>query len=154
MALTSVVVFTGGALALLAVIFNQRRQVARLTARLSEASGFDQLTGLLNRRAFEELLNSELDRSRRTGRSVSVIVAEVDGVGRVNAERGHAAGDVALQQVGRDMQKWSRRIDSAGRLGGEKFGVLLPETDGHGAFLVAERLRRARAAPSRRTSSR
>jgi diguanylate cyclase (GGDEF)-like protein/putative nucleotidyltransferase with HDIG domain len=72
-----------------------------------------------------------------------VIVGEIDGMGRLNAERGHAAGDVALQQVGRDMAKWKRRIDSAGRIGGEKFGVLLPETDEQGAFLVAERLRRA-----------
>ena len=143
MGLTFFVLFAAGALALLAVLIKQRRQIARLGARLSDASGFDQLTGLLSRRAFEELLNSELDRSRRTGRPVAVIVAEVDGMGRLNTERGHAAGDVALQQVGRDMHKWSRRIDSAGRLGGEKFGILLPETDDHGAFLVAERLRRA-----------
>ena len=118
-----------------------------LAARLSEASRVDPLTGLLNRRAFEEMLNFELDRSRRTGARSSVIVGEMDGMGRLNSERGHAAGDAALKQVGADMSKWKRRIDSAGRIGGEKFGVLLPETDEHGAFLVAERLRRA----SRRT---
>ena len=64
-------------------------------------------------------------------------------MGRLNAERGHGAGDKALKQVAEHMNKWKRRIDSAGRIGGEKFGVLLPETDEHGAFLVAERLRRA-----------
>jgi diguanylate cyclase (GGDEF)-like protein/putative nucleotidyltransferase with HDIG domain len=136
-------VLAAGALVLLVVVFHQRRQIAALRVRLSEASRTDQLTGLLNRRAFEELLNFELDRSRRTGRPVSVIVGEIDGMGRLNAERGHAAGDFALQHVAIAMSKWKRRIDSAGRVGGEKFGVLLPETDEHGAFLVAERLRRA-----------
>jgi diguanylate cyclase (GGDEF)-like protein/putative nucleotidyltransferase with HDIG domain len=137
------------ALALLAVVVHQRREIATLALRLSEASRFDALTGLLNRRAFEEMLHFELDRSRRTGRPVSLIIGEVDGLGRLNTQRGHAAGDSALQQIAGDMAKWKRRIDSAGRLGGEKFGVILPETDEEGAFLVAERLRRA----SRRTFS-
>jgi diguanylate cyclase (GGDEF)-like protein/putative nucleotidyltransferase with HDIG domain len=131
------------AVALLAVVVHQRREIATLLLRLEEASRFDALTGLLNRRAFEELLNFELDRSRRTNRPVSIIIGEIDGLGRLNTERGHAAGDTALQQVASDMAKWKRRIDSAGRLGGEKFGVILPETDEDGAFLVAERLRRA-----------
>jgi diguanylate cyclase (GGDEF)-like protein/putative nucleotidyltransferase with HDIG domain len=135
------------AMALLAVVVHQRREIATLLLRLEEASRVDAVTGLLNRRAFEELLNLELDRSRRTNRPVSIIIGEIDGLGRLNTERGHAAGDTALQQVAGDMAKWKRRIDSAGRLGGEKFGVILPETDEDGAFLVAERLRRA----SRRT---
>ena len=136
-------VLAAGALVLLVVVFHQRRQIALLTARLSETSRVDSLTGLLNRRAFEEMLNFELDRSRRTGRPVSIIIGELDGMGRLNAERGHATGDQTLQDVAHDIRKWKRRIDTAGRIGGEKFGVLLPETDEHGAFLVAERLRRA-----------
>jgi diguanylate cyclase (GGDEF)-like protein/putative nucleotidyltransferase with HDIG domain len=135
------------ALALFAVVLYQRREIAALGLRLAEASRFDALTGLLNRRAFEEMLNFELDRSRRTGRPISLIVGEIEGLGQLNEERGHAAGDAALQQVAGDMSKWKRRIDFAGRIGGEKFGVVLPETDEEGAFLVAERLRRA----SRRT---
>jgi diguanylate cyclase (GGDEF)-like protein/putative nucleotidyltransferase with HDIG domain len=141
MALT--LVLAAGALGLFVVVLQQRRKLSALAARLTEASRVDQLTGLLNRRAFEEMLNFEIDRSRRTGRPLAVIVGEIDGMGRLNAERGHGAGDVALKQVGHHMSKWKRRIDSAGRIGGEKFGVLLPETDEHGAFLVAERLRRA-----------
>jgi diguanylate cyclase (GGDEF)-like protein/putative nucleotidyltransferase with HDIG domain len=132
-----------GTLGLLVLVFHQRRQISALAARVAEASRFDPLTGLLNRRAFEEMLHFEIDRSRRTGRPLAVIVGEVDGMPRLNAERGHGAGDVALTQVGQHMAKWKRRIDSAGRIGGEKFAVLLPETDEHGAFLVAERLRRA-----------
>ena len=141
MALT--LVFAVGALGLAAIVVHQRRQLVGLSTRLAEASRVDQLTGLLNRRAFEELLSSEIDRSRRTGRPVAVIIGEMHGLGRVNSERGHAAGDATLEQVAYDVSKWKRRIDSAGRLGGEKFGILLPETDQHGAFLVAERLRRA-----------
>ena len=74
---------------------------------------------------------------------MSVIVGDLDGLGMVNARGGHGAGDAVLQLVARDMEKWKRRIDSAGRLGGEEFALLLPETDERGAFLVAERLRRA-----------
>lgn len=131
------------AIGLAVLVVHQRRQLSALAVRLAETTRVDQLTGLLNRRAFEELLSFEVERSRRTGRPLAIVVGEVDGLGRVNAERGHAAGDAALKQVGQHMTKWKRRIDSAGRIGGEKFGLLLPETDEHGAVLVAERLRRA-----------
>jgi diguanylate cyclase (GGDEF)-like protein len=133
----------GGALVLLAVILHQRRQIARLTARLSEATRADPLNGLLNRRAFEELFDAELERSVRTGRPVSVLIGDLDWLDLVNARHGHRTGDAVLQLVARDMRKWKRRIDSAARIGGEEFGLLLPETDEAGAFLVAERLRRA-----------
>ena len=133
----------GGALVLLAAIVHQRRQIARLTARLSEATRADPLTGLLNRPAFEELFDAELERSQRTGRPVSVLIGDLDWLDLVNARHGHRTGDAVLQLVARDMRKWKRRIDSAARIGGEEFGLLLPETDEAGAFLVAERLRRA-----------
>jgi diguanylate cyclase (GGDEF)-like protein/putative nucleotidyltransferase with HDIG domain len=133
----------GGVLALLAVVVHQRRRISRLAARLSDATRIDPLTGLLNRRAFEQLLDSELERSRRTRRPLAVLVGDLDGLAHVNARWGHPAGDSALQLVARDMQKWKRRIDTAGRIGGEELALLLPETDERGAFLVAERLRRA-----------
>ena len=135
--------FVAVALGPLVVVVHQRREIADARDRLTEASRVDPLTGLLNRRAFEEMLHFELDRSRRTGRPLSLIIGEIDGLGRLNAERGHAAGDVRAPAAGEHMAKWKRRIDSAGRIGGEKFGVMLPETDEEGAFLVAERLRRA-----------
>src|SRR3954462_3415084 len=96
------------ALALFAVVLYQRREIATLRLRPPGGSRVDALTGLLNRRAFEEMLNFELDRSRRTGRPVSLIVGEIEGLGQVNEERGHAAGDGALQQVAGDMSKWKR----------------------------------------------
>src|SRR5919106_1146627 len=142
MGLTSIVAL-GVVLVLLAVIVHQRRQIARLSTRLSDASRTDPLTGLLNGRAFEELLDSELERSRRTGRPLAVVVGDLDGLSELNGRLGLPAGDRALQLAARDMLKWKRRIDSAGRIGGEEFALLLPETDERGAFLVAERLRRA-----------
>src|ERR671914_444234 len=142
MGLSSIVAL-GGVLVLLGVIVHQRSQIARLSARLSDATRTDPLTGLLNRRAFEQLLDSELERSRRTGRPLSVVVGDLDGLALFNARCGYPAGDAVLQLVARDMRKWKRRIDSAGRIGGEEFALILPETDERGAFLVAERLRRA-----------
>src|SRR5919106_2024103 len=142
MGLTSIVAL-GVVLVLLGVILPQRRETPRLYTRLSDASRTDPLTGLLNRRAFEELLDSELERSRRTGRPLAVVVGDVDGLGELNRRLGLPAGDRVLQLTARDMLKWKRRIDSAGRVGGEEFALLLPETDERGAFLLAERLRRA-----------
>jgi diguanylate cyclase (GGDEF)-like protein len=142
MGLSSIVVL-GVVLVLLGVVAHQRHQIARLSARLSDATRTDPLTGLLNRRAFERLLESELDRSGRSGRPLAVVVGDVDGLSSVNSRSGYPAGDNVLQLVARDMQKWKRRLDSAGRIGGEEFALLLPETDERGAFLVAERLRRA-----------
>jgi diguanylate cyclase (GGDEF)-like protein len=133
----------GVALVLLAVILHQRRQLARFAVQLSEAARSDPLTGLMSRRAFEELLDQELGRARATGHPLSVIVGDIDWLGLVNARHGHSTGDAVLQMVARDMQKWKRRIDAAARIGGEEFALLLPETDEGGAFLVAERLRRA-----------
>lgn len=131
----------GAGLALLAVTLRQHRQLATLATRLSDATRSDPLTGLLNRRAFEELLVSELQRSRRTGRPMALIVGDLDGLGPVNARSGHRAGDAVLQVVARDMQKWKRRIDSAGRIGGEEFALLLPQTELAAAQPLVERLR-------------
>jgi diguanylate cyclase (GGDEF)-like protein/putative nucleotidyltransferase with HDIG domain len=133
----------GCALALAGVALLQRRRIARLTARIADATRTDALTGLLNRRAFEELLELELERAIRAERPLTVIVGDIDGFRAVNEREGHAAGDAALQAVAADALKWKRRIDQVARIGGEEFALLLPETDERGAFIVAERLRRA-----------
>jgi diguanylate cyclase (GGDEF)-like protein/putative nucleotidyltransferase with HDIG domain len=121
----------------------QHRRIAQLRARISDASRTDPLTGLLNRRALEELLDTELERATRAERPLSVIVGDIDSFAAVNERHGHAVGDSALQLVAADCLKWKRRIDQAARIGGEEFALLLPETDERGAFIVAERLRRA-----------
>src|SRR5918994_1304980 len=94
-------------------------------------------------RAREELLDLELERATQANRPLSVIVGDLDSFAVVNEHHGHAAGDSALQLVASDCLKWKRRIDQAARIGGEEFALLLPETDERGAFIVAERLRRA-----------
>jgi diguanylate cyclase (GGDEF)-like protein/putative nucleotidyltransferase with HDIG domain len=129
--------------ALAGLAVHQYRRIAALRARISDAARTDPLTGLLNRRALEELLDMELERATRADRPLSVIVGDLDSFAVVNEHHGHAAGDSALQLVASDCLKWKRRIDQAARIGGEEFALLLPETDERGAFIVAERLRRA-----------
>jgi two-component system cell cycle response regulator len=131
------------ALVLAGVAVHQRRRMTSLRARIADANRTDPLTGLINRRAFEELLELELERALRAERPMSVVVGDIDAFRQVNEQHGHAAGDEALQSVARNALKWKRRIDVAARIAGEEFALLLPETDERGAFIVAERLRRA-----------
>jgi diguanylate cyclase (GGDEF)-like protein/putative nucleotidyltransferase with HDIG domain len=131
------------ALALAGFAVHQHRRMAGLRARISDTARTDPLTGLLNRRALEEMLDMELERATRADRPLSVIVGDLDSFAAVNERHGHAAGDSALQLVAGDCLKWKRRIDQVARIGGEEFALLLPETDERGAFIVAERLRRA-----------
>src|SRR6266576_1406913 len=114
----------------------------RLIAKLSSAARTDALTGLLNRRGFEELFATELERARRNGRPLSVIVGDLDGFKAVNDRYGHAAGDHALEKLSEILQTVKRRIDTAARLGGEEFAVIAPESDHHAAYILAERMRR------------
>ena len=121
----------------------QHDRIGALVHRLTDAARTDPLTGLLNRRGFEETFKTELERARRNGRPLTVVAGDLDGFKLVNDQHGHHAGDEALQALAADLLKWKRRIDVAARLGGEEFALLLPDTDERGAFLVAERLRRA-----------
>ena len=134
---------TACAIALVYVVLRQRARIDTLVGRIENAVRTDSLTGLLNRRAFEEQLELELERVRRGAGPLSVIVGDLDSFALVNEQHGHAAGDAALALVAASLVKWKRRIDHASRIGGEEFAVLLPDTDEGGAFLVAERLRRA-----------
>jgi len=134
---------TACALALAFVALRQRARIRGLASRIADASRTDPLTGLLNRRAFEEQFDLEVERARRGGRPLALIVGDVDGFSAVNERGGHALGDQVLERLAGALVKWKRRIDHAARIGGEEFAVLLPDTDEGGAFLVAERLRRA-----------
>jgi diguanylate cyclase (GGDEF)-like protein/putative nucleotidyltransferase with HDIG domain len=131
------------ALALACVAVLQHGRLGALRTRIANAARSDPATGLLNRRAFDELVALELERSRRTGRPLSIVLGDLDGLAALNDAAGQAAGDAALQLVARDLVKWKRRIDCAARVGGDEFALLLPETDERGAYILAERLRRA-----------
>jgi diguanylate cyclase (GGDEF)-like protein len=134
---------TGTALVAGLLVAYQRDRIGALVHRLTDAARTDPLTGLLNRRGFEETFEMELERSRRGDRRLSVLAGDLDGFKLVNDRLGHHAGDEALQALAKDLDKWKRRVDVAARMGGEEFALLLPDTDERGAFLVAERLRRA-----------
>jgi diguanylate cyclase (GGDEF)-like protein len=120
-----------------------RGRLEGLARRATSAARLDPLTGLLNRRTFQKQFELEVERSRRSERPVSVLVGDMDAFKAVNDQLGSEAGDAVLETLARDICKWKRRIDLAARTGGEEFALLLPESDERGAFLVAERLRRA-----------
>lgn len=98
------------------------------TESLRHQAFTDPLTGLLNRRAFERDIESEIARSRRYGHALSVIVIDLDGLKAVNDEKGHAAGDERLRSLGRALCDCLRSTDRAYRVGGDEFVVLLPDT--------------------------
>ncbi|HEX6706993.1 MAG TPA: GGDEF domain-containing protein [Albitalea sp.] len=115
--------------------------VSQFVAELQNASRFDALTGLLNRRAFDEALAAEVQRSRRLVEAFSVLMLDADHFKDINDREGHAAGDRALQHLGTLLAAHMRDIDRVGRYGGEEFVVLLPGTAEQEARLTAERLR-------------
>ncbi|GGC63623.1 GGDEF domain-containing protein [Marinobacter halophilus] len=109
--------------------------------QLNEMATTDTLTGLLNRRAFMELIRQEQARAQRAGEPFSVILADLDKFKRVNDTWGHEAGDDVLKETSARLRKTLRQQDALCRWGGEEFLMLLPGTDSHGAMIVAEKCR-------------
>lgn len=118
---------------------NEALQVAY--ARVDELARTDELTGLPNRRAMTAVLDHEASRSHRSGRPLSLLLADVDDLKRCNDEHDHACGDRVLTEVGRLLRGALREHDAVGRWGGDEFLFVLPETDLEGARNVAERAR-------------
>jgi diguanylate cyclase (GGDEF)-like protein len=126
-----------GAMAALGTLVNLRMQ------RPHVLSANDGLTGLLNRRAFEDRWVGEVARARRYGRPISVAAIDIDYFKQFNDTHGHAAGDIALQWIARVIRGQVRGGDFVARMGGEEFVVALPETNTAAAMRVAELLREA-----------
>jgi diguanylate cyclase (GGDEF)-like protein len=103
----------------------------------------DELTGLYNLRHFHETLDGEIERSRRFGQPVGLMMLDIDDFKAVNDSYGHQQGDLVLIEVGRVLRALSRDIDEPARYGGEEMAVILPQTDAAGAELLAERMRAA-----------
>lgn len=120
-----------------------RDELQDANRRLRELVIRDPLTGLFNRRHWRHLLFRELERCRRFGRPMAVLMADLDHFKQINDRYGHDVGDRVLIAVARCLEQESRDRDSVARLGGEEFALLLPETDIDGATEVAERLRLA-----------
>jgi two-component system cell cycle response regulator len=111
--------------------------------RLARLAVTDELTGLANRRGFEQELEDEIFRARRFGYPIAVAMLDLDRFKLVNDTWGHARGDVVLQAFAKVLQHTSRRVDKVARIGGEEFVALLPTTDAEGAETFAEKVRSA-----------
>ncbi len=112
-------------------------------AGLQHLATTDYLTGIANHRQFFESGEQEIQRARRYGRSLAVLMLDLDHFKQVNDTYGHAVGDGVLAAIAAAFRNLLRDIDIYGRLGGEEFAILLPETDMVGGRATAERLRSA-----------
>ncbi len=113
---------------------------AQLLDKLNELSITDELTGLFNRRHFYEVIESETDRTRRYGRSISLAMIDLDGFKKYNDKFGHASGDVILTDFAKVLHEVLRKSDTAFRYGGDEFIVILPATNAERAKEVIERI--------------
>jgi diguanylate cyclase (GGDEF)-like protein len=113
----------------------------RLVVRLEAEARFDQLTGVLNRRGFDEQAAVELERVQREGAWLAVVTFDIDAFKRVNDEWGHEAGDRVLANLGNVLRAETRAADVIARVGGEEFMALLPHASTPAAFGYAERVR-------------
>jgi diguanylate cyclase (GGDEF)-like protein len=118
----------------------------RNAEKLEQLATTDSLTGLYNRRHFLTALEAEWSRFQRYYRAVSVLMVDIDHFKSVNDRYGHAVGDEAIRAVAEACLQGKRKSDVVGRVGGEEFAVLLPETSLSRARLVAERIRKRIAA--------
>jgi diguanylate cyclase (GGDEF)-like protein len=119
------------------------RPLARRFGELNDRAETDALTGLANRRTLDERLDEELDRAKRHGTHLSLVLIDIDDFKKVNDRFGHQAGDDVLRAVAPVFAGTLRELDLAGRFGGEEFAVVLPGTTVAGARGVAEQIRKA-----------
>jgi two-component system cell cycle response regulator len=117
-------------------------QNAHYVERVKQLAYLDGLTGIFNRRFFELRILEEIERARRYGSGMAVIMTDIDQFKRLNDEFGHVLGDEVLRQVSSLFHQQVRKIDVVCRYGGEEFAILLTQTGPEQAFNIAEKLRR------------
>lgn len=121
----------------------EQRRLVEHNAQLATQAARDPLTGLFNHGSLAARLEQAFAAAERYGRPLSFLMLDLDQFKRVNDTFGHAGGDQALQRVAQAILQALRKSDVAARYGGDEFAILLPDTDAYGAFVEAERIRRA-----------
>ena len=129
-------------LALFAKQIEMAITIADLFQAVKEQAVTDALTGLYNRRYFEEALEKEVQRAKRQKQPFSVIGIDLDFLKKINDSYGHAYGDIAIKTVADILKTNARSVDVPARIGGEEFNVLLPGINSEGAMIAAERIRK------------
>ena len=129
------------ALADIAALVGSELERRELVRRLAIDARTDALTGMDNRRAWDDELPGALRAAERLGHPLSVVIIDIDFFKSFNDRHGHPAGDAALRDIGQRWRAQTRDIDVLARIGGEEFGLVLPGCDSAGAQVVADRLR-------------
>ncbi len=125
-------------------IADMRQQLKQANRELLRMTVRDGLTGIANRRHFDEVISREAKRAIRTGSSLSLVMCDIDYFKPYNDNYGHQSGDDCLKYVARTMAKVSKRPgDLVARYGGEEFAIILPETELSGGLAIAENIRSA-----------
>ena len=117
--------------------------IAELFEKVKSQAVTDGLTGLYNRRYFEEYLQKEVVRAKRINQPFSIIGLDLDYLKKINDAYGHSFGDLAIKSIANVLKSNARSIDTAARMGGEEFNIILPGVTSSGAMIAAERLRKA-----------
>ena len=118
-----------------------QNKLKKKNAELETLSITDKLTGIFNRMKLDLTLQTEINRNKRYGSPLSIIIMDIDHFKSINDQHGHQEGDKVLKQVASILRKNTRKVDFAGRWGGEEFLVICPETTLDQAFTLAEKLR-------------
>jgi len=118
-------------------------QIQNVIDALCELSVHDGMTGLVNATFFHVVLGREIERSLRTGKLCGLMVLDIDYFKRINDTYGHAVGDIVLQSVGAIITQNLRGMDTAARIGGEEFAVILPECSPEDSIYAATRIHKA-----------
>lgn len=130
--------------AAIAVVCLSVADIARTSyLKVVSQAGTDELTGLLNRRAFARIVRQEIERQVRYGGEFSILLLDLDGFKRLNDTRGHLVGDQALKRFADAVLEGTRRSDSVARFGGDEFVVMLPNTSAEACVRIGRQLREA-----------
>ncbi len=118
-----------------------RIEIKNMTKKMAKMATRDELTGLYNRRYFNDCLEQEIERARRYDRALALAIFDLDHFKKVNDDYGHLAGDHVLRETGKTLLQLIRKIDIACRYGGEEITVIMPETNIEQSIMICERIR-------------